>query len=297
MKTGTEALSARLVSEPLPDSLIFPAGTAWPQNRSDVVKHPELELLGTRRGALIERRLEKIVADARRRDVPEVTILLLAEALNAAPFPEYIITRLREIADTLEIVFFARAQSAAVLSVVAQRIQSWISPTYIQPDRTGIARETRKRFHYDVYIDRWSGDDHTLTALPYFEDDRKTDGLMTRFTRHTGIPVPPSTNAPAKNASLGKEQLVRLGELKRRLFKFRSIPVLEKLAEWLYFSTRGRIQREAQGARWAFSAGEKREIVERYRESNARFKKLLGSASRREDWKRWFAELEAPPRK
>lgn len=297
MKTGTEALSARLLSEPLPDSLIFPAGTAWPQNRSDVTKHPELELLGTRRGALIERRLEKIVADARRRDEPEVTILLVAEALNAAMFPEYIITRLRELADSLEIVFFARAQSAAVLSVIAQRIQSWISPAYVQPDRAGIARETRKRFHYDVYVDRWSGDGHTLTALPYFEDDRKTDGLMTRFTRHTGIRVPPSTNAPAKNASLGKEQLVRLGELKRRLSKYRSIPVLEKLAAWLYFSARGRIQGETQGARWVLTVGEKREIVERYRESNARFKKLLGSASRRDEWKRWFAELEAPPKK
>jgi len=297
MKTGTEALSSRLLSEPLPDSLILPSGIAWPQSRSDVAKHPQLELLGTRRGAVIERRLEKIVADARRRDVPDVTILLIAEALNVARFPEYIITRLQQMADKLEIVFFARAQSAALLSFVAHRVQSWTSPKYIRPDYAGILRATRKRFYYDVYASRWSGGDHTLTILPYFEDDRSTDGLMKRFARHTGIEVPTANKANRANASLGKEQLVRLGELKQKLFRFRSIPVLAKLAVWFYFSVRRRIQSETQGSRWALKTGERREIVERYRESNARFKKLLGSESRRDIWKRWFSELEAPPRK
>jgi hypothetical protein len=297
MKTGTEALSSRLLSEPLPDSLILPSGTAWPQSRSDVAKHPELELLGTRRGAEVERRLEKIVADARRRDVPEVTILLIAEALNVAQFPEYIIDRLRQMADSLEVVFFARAQSAALLSFVAHRVQSWTSPTYIAPEFAIIVRATRKRFYYDVYASRWSGDHHTLTILPFYEDDRSTDELMKRFSRHTGIHVPEATKAKRANASLGKEQLVRLGELKQKLSRLRSIPVLEQLAAWLYFSARRRIQNEAQGNRWALKAGERREIIERYRESNARFKKFLGSESRRDMWKRWFAELEAPPRK
>lgn len=297
MKTGTEALSSRLLSEPLPEALILPSGTAWPQSRSDVVKHPQLELLGTRRGALIERRLEMIVADARRRDVPEVTILLVAEALNVAQFPEYIIKRLGQMADKLEIVFFARAQSAALLSFVAHRVQSWTSPTYIRPEYAGILRGTRKRFHYDVYASRWSGDDHTLTILPYFEDDRSTDGLMNRFARHTGIAVPVANKANRANASLGKKQLVRLGELKHRLRWARSIPVLTKLAAWFYFSVLRRIQNEPQGSRWVLTTGERREIVERYRESNARFKKLLGSESRRDFWKRWFSELEAPPRK
>ena len=297
MKTGTEALSSRLLSEPLPDSLILPSGAAWPQSRSDVAKHPQLELLGTRRGAPIEHRLEKIVADARRRDVPDVTILLIAEALNVAQFPEYIINRLRQMADKLEIVFFARAQSAALLSFVAHRVQSWTSPKYIRPVYAGILKGTRKRFYYDVYASRWSGGDHTLTILPYFEDDRSTDGLMKRFAHHTGIKVPTTNYSNRANESLGKEQLVRLGELKQRLFRFRSIPVLEKLAAWFYFTARRRIQNEVQGSRWALKAEEKREIVERYRESNARFKKFLGSESRRDMWKRWFAELEAPPRK
>ena len=297
MKTGTEALSSRLLSEPLPDSLVIPSGTAWPQSRSDVAKHPQLELLGTRRGAPIERQLEAIVAEARRRDVPEVTILLIAEALNVARFPDYIITRLRQMVDKLEIVFFARAQSAALLSFVAHRVQSWTSPKYIRPEYKGILRGTRKRFYYDVYASRWSGDDHTLTILPYFEDDRSTDGLMERFARHTGIRVPAASKTNRTNTSLGKNQLVRLGELKQRLFRFRSIPLLAKLAAWFYYSARSRIQNETQGPRWALTAGERREIVERYRESNARFKKLLGSQSRRDVWKRWFSELEAPPKK
>jgi hypothetical protein len=297
MKTGTEALSSRLVSNPLPDSLILPSGASWPQSRSDVAKHPELELLGTRRGAAIERRLEKIVVEARGRDVPEVTILLVAEALNVAPFPDYIIGRLRQMADKLEIVFFARAQSAAVLSVVAQRVQSWISPTYIRPDHEGIVRGTRKRFQYDLYVTRWSGEDHALTPIPYFENDRTTDGLMERFSRHTGIHVPPSASAEVKNASLGKDQLTRLGELKNKMSRLRSIPGLSQLAEWAYFVARQRIQKETPGPRWVLTAPERREIVERYRESNARFKKMLGAAARRDEWKRWFAELDAPLKK
>jgi hypothetical protein len=297
MKTGTEALSSRILSEPLPDSLIIPCGTAWPQSRSDVAKHPQLELLGTRRGAHIERRLEKIVADARQRDVPDVTILLVAEALNVARFPDYIITRLRHLADSLEVVFFAREQSAALMSFIAHRVQSWTSPNYIRPEFAGIIRATRKRFYYDVYANRWSGDDHTLTILPYFEDDHSTDGLMKRFSRHTGIQVPTANTSVRTNASLGKEQLVRLGQLKQKLSRIRSIPVLTNLAEWMYYSARRRIQSETQGSRWALSARERREIVERYRESNARFKKFLGSKSRRDDWKRWFSELEAPLRK
>jgi hypothetical protein len=297
MKTGTEALSSRILSEPLPDSLIIPCGTAWPQSRSDVAKHPQLELLGTRRGAHIERRLEKIVADARQRDVPDVTILLVAEALNVARFPDYIITRLRHMADKLEVVFFAREQSAALMSFIAHRVQSWTSPNYIRPEFAGIVRATRKRFYYDVYGNRWSGDDHTLTILPYFEDDRSTDGLMKRFARHTGIQVPTANTSVRTNASLGKEQLVRLGQLKQKLSRIRSIPVLTNLAEWMYYSARRRIQSETQGSRWSLSARERREIVERYRESNARFKKFLGSKSRRDDWKRWFSELEAPLRK
>ncbi len=297
MKTGTEALSSRLLSEPLPDSLILPSGTEWPQSRIDVAKHPELELLGTRRGAPIERRLESIVGEARRRNVPDVTILLIAEALNVARFPDYIITKLSQLADTLEIVFFARAQSAALLSFVAHRVQSWTSPSYIRPEYAAILRATRKRFYYDVYLNRWSGDGHSLTALPYFEGDRLTDELMKRFTRHTGIRVPESVKADRGNASLGKEQLVRLGEIKRKLARLRSIPVLEKFAAWLYYSARTKIQNEIQGTRWSLKTVERREIIERYRESNAQFKKLLGSESRREIWKRWFSELEAPPRK
>ncbi len=297
MKTGTEALSSRLLSAPLPDSLIIPGGTAWPQSRSDVAKHPQLELLGTRRGTLIERRLEKIVADARQRDVPDVTILLVAEALNVARFPDYIIKRLRQMADELEIVFFARAQSAALLSFIAHRVQSWTSPNYVRPDYAKILRGTRKRFYYDVYANRWSGDDHTLIILPYFEDDHSTDALMKRFTRHTGIQVPTANTSERMNASLGKEQLVRIGLLKQKLSRIRSIPVLTNLAAWMYHYELRRIQSETQSARWALTAGERREIVERYRESNARFKKFLGSKSRRDDWKRWFAELESPRRK
>ncbi len=294
MKTGTEALSARLLSEPLPASLILPRGNDWPQTRTDVAKHPEMELLGTRRGAPIERRLEAIVAEARTRDVPEVTILLVAEALNVAKYPDYILQRLSALADSLVVVFFARYQTAALPSIVAHRVQSWTSPSFVDLDRAHLLAEAKNRFHYDRYLQRWSGDGHELIALPYFEDDRKTDGLMERFTNHTGIVIPAPTSGGLKNVSLGMYQLLKLGELKAKWAWMRGVPVLQNIAATLFYANRTRIQAEAPSKRWTITASERRSIEDFYRDSNAEFKRLLGSAARRADWKRWFAGLEAP---
>ena len=292
MKTGTEALTSRILSEPLPSSLIVPAGESWPQSRDDVVKHPELELLGTRRGAPIERRIESIVADARARNESDVTILFVAEALSVARYPNYIVKRLSELADSLDVVVFARHQSPALHSFVAHRIQSWTSPSHLRPEHSLVMRGTRKRFHYDTFVQRWSGDNHRLIVIPYFEDDRKTDGLMTRFAAHTKIRIPDARSSHTMNASLGKRQLERLGEFKAKWAWARRVPVIRDLARLRFFALRKRIQAEKPGLRWTPSAADKRQIVELYRESNARFKKLLGSAARRPEWKRWFSEIE-----
>lgn len=293
MKTGTEALSARILSEPLPESLVLPAGTAWPQSRGDVVKHPELELLGTRRGAPIERRLEAIVAEARERTVPEVTILLIAEALNVSKYPDYIVKRLRDVADSLTVVLFARHQVPALTSVVAHRVQSWTSPDHVALETAAVMKEAKNRFHYDRYLERWSGENHELIALPYFEDDRKTDGLMSRFSKFTGIPIPAATDREAKNASLGKAQLLELGAVKLKLARWRTVPLMKTIAEKSFFQLRKRLQSEKQSARWSLTASDKKAVIEFYRESNVNFKKMLGGAARRADWKQWFATLEA----
>jgi hypothetical protein len=296
MKTGTEALASRLLSAPLPDSLIFPSGDLWPQNRTDVAKHPELKLLGTRRGALIERRIEAIVADARARDVPDVTILFIAEALRAARYSDYIMKRLTDVADSVDVVFFARHQAAALPSIVAHRVQSWSSPGHLELTRDTLVREANRRFHYDQMFERWSGDNHNLVALPYFEDDYKTDGLMKRFSARFRIAIPDAPTTEKKNASLGKSQLRRLAELKRKLAGFRRIPGIRRLASRYFFAVRQSIRREAQSPKWILTAPERREIVDLYRESNSRFKKLLGAAARQNEWKRWFSELDPPRR-
>lgn len=296
MKTGTEALASRLLAGPLPDSLIVPRGDSWPQTRADVAKHPELKMLGTRRGAQIERRIEAIVAEARTRDVPDVTILFIAEALRSVRYSDYIVNRLADLADSLDVVFFARHQAAALPSIVAHRVQSWKSPGHLELTRDALVREANRRFHYDQMVERWSGDNHKLVALPYFEDDFKTDGLMKRFSARFGIPIPDATTAEKKNASLGKEQLRRLAELKRQLSVFRRIPGIRRLAARFFFAVRKNIRREAQSPKWIVTASERREIVELYRESNARFKKFLGAAARQKDWQRWFAELDPPRR-
>lgn len=292
MKTGTEALSARILSAPLPDSLMLPAGSAWPQPRNDVVKHPELELLGTRRGAPIERRLEEIVAEARQRSVPEVTILLIAEALNVAKYPDYIVKRLGALADSLTVVLFARHQVPALTSVVAHRVQSWTSPNHVALEHALVMKEAKKRFHYDRYLERWSGDGHELIAVPYFEDDRKTDGLMQRFSKVTRIPIPEATSREAKNASLGKDQLRQLGDAKVKLARWRNVPVFSAFAENSFYRLRKRLHNDKPTPRWSLSSTEKRDVVEFYRESNANFKKMLGGAARRAEWKQWFASLE-----
>jgi hypothetical protein len=292
MKTGTEALSSRLLSEDLPPTLIVPMGEAWPQSRSDVAKHPELELLGTRRGAAIERRLVDIVATARQRDVPDVTILLIAEELSVAEYPDYIAKRLREMADSLEVVMFARQQAPALYSLVAQRIQSWTSSHQLHTEHSLELRARRRRLSYDALVECWSGEGHRLVVIPYFEDDRKMDGLMTRFTKQTGIRTPEVNTSESKNASLGKAQLNRLGEFKAKWAWARPIPLVRDLARLAFFALRKRIQAELPSARWTPTNAEKRAIADIYRDSNARFKKLLGTSARRPEWKRWFSEME-----
>ncbi len=296
MKTGTEALASRLLSAPLPDSLIVPRGDSWPQPRTDVVKHPELKMLGTRRGAAIERRIEAIVAEARTRDVPEVTIVFIAEVLRAARYSDYITKRLCDLADSVDVVFFARHQTFALPSIVAHRVQSWESPQHLDLTLDAVVREANRRFHYDVMFEKWSGDGHNLVALPYFEDDYATDGLMKRFSTRFRIPIPDATTNHKKNASLGKDQLRRLADLKRTLAGMRRIPGVRRLAAKVFYTARKRISQEAQSQRWTLTSPERREIVELYRESNARFKEYLGSAARQKGWKRWFSELDPPRR-
>jgi hypothetical protein len=292
MKTGTEALSSRLLAEPLPPTLVIPIGEDWPQSRSDVAKHPELGLLGTRRGAPIERRLADIVTAVRQRDIPDVTILLVAEALSVAKYPNYIIKRLTELADSLEVVMFSRHQGPALHSLVAHRIQSWTSPNHLRPEHSLVLRAMRQRFHYDEFLERWSGEGHRLIVIPYFEDDRKTDGLMTRFTKQTGIRIPEAGKSKLKNSSLGKTQLQRLGDFKAKWAWARSVPLVRDLARLAFFSLRKNVQGEPPSARWVPTRAENRTVVDFYRDSNARFKKLLGAAARRPEWKRWFSEIE-----
>lgn len=296
MKTGTEALASRLLSAPLPDSLIIPRGDWWPQPRADVVKHPELKLLGTRRGAAIERRIEAIVADARTRDVPNVTIVFIAEVLRAARYSDYITKRLADLADSVDVVFFARHQTAALPSIVAHRVQSWMSPEHVDLSLDALVREANRRFHYDVMFEKWSREGHNLVALPYFEDDYATDGLMKRFSTRLRIPIPDATTKHKKNASLGKDQLRRLAQLKRTMAGMRRIVGVRRLAAMFFYAVRKRIRQESPSSRWTLTSPERREIVELYRESNARFKGYLGSAARQSDWKRWFSELDPPRR-
>lgn len=133
-----------------------------------------------------------------------------------------------------------------------------------------------------------------MTVIPCLDDDRKTDGLITRFARITGIPVPPATGEVVPRAILGKEQLIRVAELKDRLSRYHAVPIVGQVVERMFESARHRILKESQGARWVLTAAERRGVTEHFRESNGQFKKLLGATARREDWKKWFAELETP---
>ncbi len=116
---------------------------------------------------------------------------------------------------------------------------------------------------------------------------------MTRFHKATGIPIPAARNHEAKNASLGKSHLVELGEMKARLARWRTVPLIKIVAEKFFYQLRKRLQSEKPLARWSLTSAEKQAVVELYRESNANFKRMLGGAARRTEWKQWFATLEA----
>jgi hypothetical protein len=119
---------------------------------------------------------------------------------------------------------------------------------------------------------------------------------MKRFSARLRIPIPDATTKHKKNASLGKDQLRRLAHLKRTLAGMRRIVGVRRLAAMVFYAVRKRIRQESQSSRWSLTSPERRQIVELYRESNARFKGYLGSAARQKDWKRWFAELDPPRR-
>jgi hypothetical protein len=120
--------------------------------------------------------------------------------------------------------------------------------------------------------------------------------LMKRFSTRLRIPIPDATTNHKKNASLGKDQLRRLAQLKQTLAGMRRIVGVSRLAAMVFYSVRKRIRQESPSPRWTLTSPERREIVELYRESNARFKGYLGSAARQSDWKRWFSELDPPRR-
>ncbi|MEY4312687.1 MAG: hypothetical protein RLZZ319_196 [Actinomycetota bacterium] len=291
MKTGTEALSARFVGVDLPPSLIVPQGDAWPQPRSDVIKHPEVMHLGMRRGVDADRRLAEIVAEARTRNVPQVTILLIAEGVNVVRQASRIIDRLNAYADIVEVVLFARGQVAAVPSWLAQRIQSWREEKFTSIDFDLDKLPASSSYRYDEIVTAWTGPTHTLTVIPHLDKDRTGDALLDRFVTWMKIPTVPATTSARVNSSLGREALVALGEFKRRLAWMRSNRLTNTVAAFLFNRARRRFRSEP-GERWVLTAPQKRAIAASYAESNRALKKWLGGKARRTEWVAWFSEVE-----
>lgn len=291
MKTGTEALSARFVGADLPPSLIVPHGDAWPQPRSDVIKHPEVMDLGNRRGVETDRRLAEIAAEARTRDVPQVTILLIAEGVNVVRQSARITERLAAHADTVEVVLFARGQVSAVPSWLAQRIQSWREEKFTSIDFDLENLPASSSYRYDEIVSAWTGTTHTLTVIPHLEKDRTGDALLDRFFAWMKIPAVPAADASRVNASLGRDALVALGERKRALAWLRFSPQSSAVGAFLFNRARLRYRREP-GERWVLTAAQKKAIAASYAESNRALKKWLGGKARRAEWVAWFSEVE-----
>ncbi len=290
MKTGTEALSARFVGADLPPSLIVPHGDTWTQPRADVIKHPEIIHLGKRRGAEIDRRIGEVVAEARTRNLPKVTILFIAEGVNVVRQSWRIAERLASHADEVEIVLFARGQVSAVPSWIAQRVQSWKETKFASLDFELDTIPAGSSYRYNEIAAAWTGPTHTLTVIPHLESDRKGDALMARFASWAKIPVPDDSGSRV-NESLGRDDLVELAEFKRRWAWARVTPVSNAIATVLFNRMRARFRRNPR-PRWALTPAQKRAIADSYLESNRDLKKLLGSQARRDDWKAWFTEVE-----
>jgi hypothetical protein len=289
MKTGTEALSARFIGADLGPSLVVPSGDAWPQSRPDVIKHPQVTLLGERRGAEWERRIAEIIEGAKARGVDDLTILLIAEASNTVANPMLVTSRLLVYADSLDVVFFARRQEFAVQSWLAQRVQSWTQPAFTDLSITDLLADDRKFFRYDKIVERWTDDTIRLIPIPYFESDRKSGELFQRFSKATGIAVPEERPGTRVNESLGKSHLLELGALKQRLAWARAVPLTNRIAQWWFNQVRARLRGGVQSDRWKLTTAERNAIVRHFADSNAAFKKSLGAAARRDEWKRWFA--------
>jgi hypothetical protein len=291
MKTGTEALSARYVGVELPESLIVPQGESWPQPRRDVIKHPEVIKLGQRRGVEADRRIAAIVAEARKRTVPSVTVLLIAEGVNVVRQSSRIVERLAAHADSVDVVLFARGQVSAVPSWLAQRIQSWNESKFTTIDFDLKQLPARSSYRYDEIAAAWTGPNHTLTVIPHLESDRTGDALIDRFVKWLAIPAVPASSTARINASLGKDALIELGAMKHRFAWMRVTSMTNSIGRWLFNRARARLKL-SPGQRWVLTTAQKRAIADGYAESNRALKQWLGGKARRAEWVAWFAEVE-----
>ena len=291
MKTGTENLSARFVGARLPSNLYVPSGEDWPQSRTDVIKHPEVQLFGTAAGKVWEQRLAGLVEKARARGEKNATILLIAEAVNFVKDPTQIISTLKRVADSVEVVFFARDQRTALPSWLAQRIQSWTQPGFTRLSFDDLLRPRQRSYKYDEILSRWSVAGVRVIPVPFLETDRGTDSLVKRFAKAVKISVPDSSGGQAVNESLGEAQLVSLGLFKEQFAWARRTPGLSALVGWLFNKKRTAF-RASPSERWKPNTAELSRISDFYADSNANFKMALGKSASEAEWKTWFDSLK-----
>ncbi|MEY4312685.1 MAG: hypothetical protein RLZZ319_194 [Actinomycetota bacterium] len=317
MKTGTSAFAAHLsrrnTAGTLPKHIIYPTDDLWFPSRGDIVKHHDLVEIapvpmkesGERRRktsvtpAMLSARFADIAAAARQRG-GDVLVVMVCEIADQRATPE-LGRVLRQHFDVVDFVIVARDQSSAVRSLLGQQIRMWARKDVNRLDVREFARRHYERGSYDYarLWDKWAGKNrnYTLHFVPY-RNGSGTDDLSQDIFDAVNLgefPHSPDLLGGERiHSSFSEARMRELALIKRWAQSAAAIPGVLALGERLFNIVLRRAhaeiaRRQSSGlASWKLSDADQDAVLDLYRESNEKFRLLVGKPASEPRWSAWF---------
>ena len=323
MKTGTSSFAyhfSRLTSTgKLPQSVVYPTGELWFPARGEIVKHHDLVELavaprsnsGERRRttdatpALIRGRLSAIAAEARARD-GDVRVVMVCEIGDQRSTPK-LGKILREYFDTVDFVIVARDQPSAIQSLLAQQIRMWDRTDETAFDSEAFTRKHAARGSYDYarLWDKWNTDstDYSVHFVPYRSGVGTTDLSQDIFSAvgFGDFPHSPElVNGERIHSTFSHKRMNELATIKRWAHRLSAIPgardLTRRLFDLVVRRAHDELKRNPMQPRdsWMLSEADRSLIVNKYLQSNKKFREKLGAEGENARWSTWFAETLGP---
>lgn len=318
MKTGTSAFAAHLSRRAddgdLPADVMYPSGELWFPRAGSITKHHDLvELAPAPPANARERRRETdvtpallrdkfavIVAEARTRRT-DVTVVMVCEIADQRATPE-LGSVLREYFDRVDFVIVAREQSSALRSLMGQQIRMWKRREVLSTNpREYIAKQFRRgSYDYSQLWDKWhtNSADYSVHFVPY-RDGVGTDDLSQDIFSAVGAGTFPHSDAVLNgeriHGNFTGSGMRRLAFIKRVAHVLRAVPGIDALGKYVFERVMRRLHAEVQRGEvtrertWRFTPEDEAVCRDAYRESNLRFRAVLGKEATHDRWRVWFS--------